>query len=67
MTTSAPARWPIPDDVSSLTDPDALFVAKVEAVVLQARNDFARTVGLDDGTRAAQIVAWAREFEAVAS
>lgn len=37
---------------------------RVESVVLDAQASFASTTGLTDGTRAQQIITWARVLEA---
>lgn len=58
------ARFP-----SQSTDLDKLLtpadVARLEAAFDQAARDFQRTTSRSDGTRSAQIVAWAAEFRRV--
>lgn len=60
--TAARARAPKVSDIRwEDTLPDNLD-AIIDVAVFAAISDFQRTTRLDDGTRSAQVIAWADEF-----
>lgn len=63
--TAAPARFKPTADLDFLLNLEA-FDASIEAACHAVILDFGRTVGRDDGTRSAQVLAWSAEFARVA-